>query len=257
MREYAFTIEYDRGVDSVMDVFIDNPDLLATALTISVSMRGMWRVDRIVGPSEAFEALDAVFTHPEYCNECLGEHPDCDVEWKYEVVTETENSRTVYAYQTNPGYCHSVPFLATERFGDGLLFDAQRRGDTYEWRVLMPDEHQVGDLFDALRDDLGDGIRLTLRQVGSPTRWGESVETLADLPHEQREALETAVGMGYYSTPREAAVGDVADELGIPRSTLRYRLRRAEAWLMETFVAKHSLLEHSGREMSVVEGKAD
>lgn len=253
MREYAFTVEYDRGADPVTDVFIDHPELLATALTISVSLRGMWRVDRVAGPPDALDALDAVFTNPEYCNECLGRHPDCDVEWQYEVVAETRRSRTVYAYQTGATRCHSVPFLATKHLGDGLLFDAQRRGDTYEWRLLLPDERRVGDLFEALGDDLGEGVGLTLRQVGTPARWGEGVATLADLPHEQREALETAVGMGYYGTPRGATLGDVADELGLADSTLRYRLRRAEAWLTETFVAGHGLLDGAGSDASAVE----
>ena len=51
------------------------------------------------------------------------------------------------------------------------------------------------------------------------------------LPYEQREALETAVAAGYYETPRDVHLSDLAAEADIPESTLRYRLRRAEAWL--------------------------
>jgi predicted DNA binding protein len=60
--------------------------------------------------------------------------------------------------------------------------------------------------------------------------------TVADLPHEQREALRTAVGMGYYETPKATTVADVAEALDVPRSTLQYRLQRAEAWLARQFV---------------------
>jgi predicted DNA binding protein len=42
--------------------------------------------------------------------------------------------------------------------------------------------------------------------------------------------------MGYYRTPRAVKLAEIADRLDVPESTLRYRLRRAEAWLTTTFV---------------------
>lgn len=36
--------------------------------------------------------------------------------------------------------------------------------------------------------------------------------------------------LGYYKYPREATLEDIAAELELPLTTLRYRLRRAEAW---------------------------
>jgi predicted DNA binding protein len=42
---------------------------------------------------------------------------------------------------------------------------------------------------------------------------------------------------GYYETPRNVDVGELADHLDVPRSTLTYRLRRAEAALAERHVA--------------------
>lgn len=243
MREYVLAAEYERGADAVGDVFIDHPELVGTALNISVSSAGMWRVDRFVGPAEALDAVEAVYTDAAVCNECLGDHPDCTITGEYEVVRDSPESRTVYAYSGVGRYCHSVPFLAASTFGDGLLFDAQRRGNVYEWRVLVPGDPPIGDLFDRLRDGLPAGVSLSLGQVGTPSAWGDPMASLADLPHEQRRALETAVRLGYYATPRDASLGDVADELGLPNSTLRYRLRRAEAWLTETVVDDHALLD--------------
>lgn len=43
----------------------------------------------------------------------------------------------------------------------------------------------------------------------------------------QREALLIALERGYFSTPRETSLGDVATELGITRQAMSDRLRRA------------------------------
>jgi hypothetical protein len=40
MREYVFLLEYDHGVHPVRDAFIDNPEVVATALDISTSLNG-------------------------------------------------------------------------------------------------------------------------------------------------------------------------------------------------------------------------
>jgi hypothetical protein len=243
MREYTFTAKYGRGADAVMDVFIDYPDLLGTALNITASSAGLWRVDRLAGPSPALDAAEAVFTDKSVCNECLGEHGKCDISGEYEVVTESPTSRVLYSYADNGTYCHSVPFIAHRTFGDGLLFDAQRRANVYEWRVLMPGDPPIGDLFNELVDGLPERVFVSLSQVGTPSAWGVPTASLDDLSHEQRRALEAAVRQGYYATPRDASLGDIADQLGLPKSTLRYRLRRAEAWLTETTVVTHSLLD--------------
>lgn len=242
MREYVLTAEYEPGTDALADVFIEHPDLLGTALTVTVSSAGIWRVDRFVGPADALDAVEGVYTDESVCNECLGEHDACTVTAEYEVVREGPERRVIYGYSEGGRYCHSVPFHAGRAFGNGLSFDAQRRGNVYEWRVLVPGDPPIGDLFDSLRDGLPDGISLSLSQVGTPSSWGTPTASLSDLAHEQRRALETAVGLGYYETPRRADLGDVADELGLAKSTLRYRLRRAEAWLTETVVAEHDLL---------------
>lgn len=256
MREFTFTVEYDRGADPLADLFAEHPSALATAVTVSVSTRGLWRVDHVSGPPPALSAIRDLLTDPDYCNEC-GTHPDCTAEPVHEVVAERDGSFTLYSYHAEVGYCHSVPYFAATTLGDGLLFDAQRRGDRYEWRVLAPDGAPVGELYDALRDGLPEGQTVSLRQVGTPTRWGEHVTTIADLPYEQRTALETAVSMGYYETPRDASLADLAEALGVAQSTLRYRLRRAEAWLTTNVVERNAMLPGSAANDSDLPADAD
>jgi predicted DNA binding protein len=236
MREFAFTLSYERGVDPVMDVFIDHESLVSKAVSISVWPGGLWRVDRLSGDREALDAVGDAYLDATVCNECAAPHGDCDAVRTYEVIDEGSGGETVYSYHEEVSYCHSIPFLAASRLGPGLLFDSQRRGDRHEWRVLMRDDRGVGDLYDAIDAGLPAGVSMSLRGLTTPERWGERTATVADLPPEQRRAIETAVGMGYYRTPRDATLAAIAARLDVPESTLRYRLRRAEAWLTATFV---------------------
>ncbi|WP_438267350.1 helix-turn-helix domain-containing protein [Halomarina litorea] len=234
MREFVFAARYERGADSLMDVFISYPDLVGRALRIAGSSAGLWRVDRLVGPEDALNEVERVMTDHSVCNECLGEHPGCTIEGEYEVVAEGDESRLVYAYTSGGRYCHSIPFFTTQTVGNGALFDARRRENVYEWRVLLPGETKGGEIFDQLQDGLPKGVDISLSQVGSPSAWPSADLSQKNLPSDQRRAIEAAVECGYYGTPREASLGDVAAALDLPKSTLRYRLRRAEEWLTNT-----------------------
>ncbi|WP_254538085.1 helix-turn-helix domain-containing protein [Halomarina litorea] len=234
MREFVFTVEYDAGVDRLADAFIDHPDAMGASLACCVTARNMWRLDRLTGSPAALDAVEACFLDGR-CNECIG-HEDCGATCQYEVLRRTPGSLTVYTFRPEVEHCHSIPYLATSHLGDGLLFETTRTGDRYEWRVLLRDGDSVGGLYDALQSDLRPGVRLNLTHLGTPDHWCERAVTVADLPAEQREALIAAVDGGYYRTPREATVADLADSLGVPRSTLQYRLQRAEAWLARAFV---------------------
>lgn len=233
MHEYVFTAEYEQGADPLTDVFIAHPQLVGTALRVSVSSAGLWRVDRYSGPEPALERLLDVVTDPAVCNECLGEHPACTVRGEHEVVQDDAERRLVYSYADEGRDCHSVPYAAGRTLGDGVLFDAHRRGNVYEWRVLVPGEAGAGDLFDRLQDGLPEGVTVSLTEAGSPSGPRGLRADPVGLSPDQREAIETAVALGYYGTPREASLREVADALDLPKSTLRYRLRRAERRLTD------------------------
>ena len=50
MREFAFTITYERGADHLMDVFIDHPGLYARTVSCHATEDTMWRLDEVTGP---------------------------------------------------------------------------------------------------------------------------------------------------------------------------------------------------------------
>lgn len=236
MRELVFTVEFEPGTDPVMDVFDEHPRARGRMVASAVTLENSWRLDRITGPEAALDRLEEVFLDPDRCNECLDGREECGATREYEVLEREATSRIVYTYLVEPGYCHSIPPLATEHLGFGVLFDAVRRGLTYEWRLLMPAEDGTGDLHDALEGGLRDGVSLSVRRLSRPTHWFDRFVATDDLAFEQREALEAAVDGGYYETPREATLTELADRLGLARSTFRYRLRRAEAWLVDRYL---------------------
>ncbi|MFB6281890.1 MAG: helix-turn-helix domain-containing protein [Haloferacaceae archaeon] len=53
----------------------------------------------------------------------------------------------------------------------------------------------------------------------------------------QREILTRAVDLGYYDTPRECTLTELADALGVAKSTASERLHRAEEKAIKSFVA--------------------
>ena len=237
MREFIFTIDYERGVDPLMDVFIDHPDAHSRSIACNVTDDGMWRLERVAGPEAALERLDEVFEGPVQCTECIGTR-DCATEWHYEVIAAESGRRTVYSYRSEAGDCHSIPRLAIEHVGQGVLCETERRGSRCEWRLLLCSDDGVNDLFGALESELRPGLTVEFRQLGEPAYWADEAVTLAELPPEQQAAVEAAVEHGYYRTPRDISLSDLAETLDVSRSTLQYRLQRAEAWIVRSFVTQ-------------------
>ena len=241
MREYVFLLEYDYGVHPVRDVFIDHPDVVAGTLDISISHDTGWRVERVTGPEQALDELESVY-FDEHTDDRTSLSPACDSTLEYhetldyQVLEREPTARTIYRHETDMSYCRSLGYLALKSLGDGLTFDATQRGSYYEWRVLVPTERDIDAFHRTLREELPAGVSLTVRRVGTPERWlhAKQPRSETELSFEQREAIETARRMGHYNHPREASLEDIAAELDLPLTTLRYRLHRAEAWATAT-----------------------
>ncbi|MFC7074735.1 helix-turn-helix domain-containing protein [Halovenus rubra] len=64
----------------------------------------------------------------------------------------------------------------------------------------------------------------------------ETTEVFADLTDRQREVLETALELGYYETPREATLKDIAAELGVDHGTAGNHIQRIESKVFSKYV---------------------
>lgn len=91
-----------------------------------------------------------------------------------------------------------------------------------------------GERLRAALDDLPERISTTVLQIGEYD-WRQNVFA-PDLTERQFSAVTVAVEEGYYASPRETTVGDVAAELDCAPSTAAEHLRKAESAVMSTFM---------------------
>lgn len=86
------------------------------------------------------------------------------------------------------------------------------------------------DRLSALGDQFGDfGISFEVERIV------EDVELSSLLTDRQRRAIVTAVEMGYYDTPRSCSLTDVAEEMGVAKSTCSETLHRAESTIIREY----------------------
>ncbi len=76
-----------------------------------------------------------------------------------------------------------------------------------------------------------------LRTADTNASASSAIDEVSNLSPEQEAALRSAVEHGYYESPRKVDVSELAEHLDVPRSTLTYRLRRAEEHLAKEHVA--------------------
>lgn len=230
MRELLFDLDHDPEQHPLSGRLAAAPDVTVRTHTCYTEMETLCRIDELMGPPDSLSAVEEVLLDPSMGNDCLA-HERCPNEQEYEVVGRDDHRRFVYTRWDPPTTCETVPHLAEQFLGRGLVFEATRNGARETWRIVMPSDSKVGRLYDALDAVTPDVVGLRFDHLGEasllPTRHFDRRQ----LPAEQRRALEAALEHGYYETPRECSLDDIASTLDIPRSTLSYRLRRAEAQL--------------------------
>lgn len=235
MREVTFSVTFEPGASPLMDLYRQYPSLTTWSSACFTTDEAMWRIDHTKGPGEALEAFDDVYLDEDRCNECLSA-PNCDTYREYHTLNRTATSRTVYTRRYEVYRCHSIPYIVFDRVGDGVVFKARRTDGEYRWRVLYPGEYSLGQLYDDVQAELREGLDLELLRLEQSGNWTAETLAAANLSHEHQEALETAYEAGYYERPRETSVEELAADLGVPRSTLQYRLRTAEDYVVSQFV---------------------
>jgi predicted DNA binding protein len=238
MRELVFALEYAPGTNAVADILDANPETRIRSLSCHVTPRNLWRVDHVTGGRRSLDDLAETVADAEYYTDCLARR-DCEADWETQVLDRTDDALVLYSYWSRTPACTSIPHLALEHFGDGLLFQTTWVGHRYEWRIVAPDETTYRAFRRAIEREIGDTTGVTFVRVGHAE---DATPDDGDpsLPPEQDASMRAAVEHGYYRTPRGIETYELAEELGLPGSTLSYRLRRAEAQLAEAYVTDHS-----------------
>jgi predicted DNA binding protein len=241
MRELAFALEYEPGSNRVADTLAAHPDARIRSLSLHATAESLWRVDHATGTPDALDAVEEAFLNSDYYADCLAAE-DCGATQTTRVLDRTDDTLVLYSHWERTPTCDSVPHIARDHLGDGVLFETHHEGRHYTWRIIHSGDGDVTGFFDELETAVGDCARMEMlrtAETGAPT--GDADGAADGLSPEQEAALRAAVEHGYYESPREVDVGDLATHLDVPRSTLTYRLRRAEEHLAKGYVSGEQL----------------
>ncbi|WP_160135632.1 helix-turn-helix domain-containing protein [Halococcus salsus] len=241
MRELVFALEYEPKCNRVADTLADHPDAWIRSLSLHATENRLWRVDHATGTPDALADIEDAFLNSDYYADCLATE-DCDATQTTQILDQTDDTLVLYSYWERTPLCSSIPHIARDHLGDGLLFDTRHESRHYTWRIIHSGEGDVSAFFDELATAVGDCARTEiLRTAATSTSTNNTNDRTTQLSPEQEAALQAAVEHGYYESPREIDVGGLAEHLNVPRSTLTYRLRRAEEHLAKEHVAHENL----------------
>ncbi len=244
MRELVFELDYEPGRNPVADTLAAHKEASIRSLSCHVSADTLWRVDHIQGSPAALTDLEAAYKTADYFPDCLVTE-DCEANSETQVLDRTEDSLIIYCVWNRSDICSSVPHLALEHLGGGLLFENRQKGRQHIWRIVLAEHENIGRFTDALKAEISEigGMELLRLTEHMPGSEHETNQDSDELPPEQRRALHAAVEHGYYETPREIELTELAEKLDIPQSTLSYRLQRAESYLATHFVEADASLD--------------
>jgi len=234
MREFVFDIVYEGEGAPHQQLFDGVCTPSVTGVGGCIEADEFWRIERFEGQTEALERLDSSTLAEILPLESITE-AECNGEIHTEVLERTPEVCEVYYHLKGVRDCDTIATLAVEHVGPDVLFEIERSEDTETWAVLMESDDGVGLLYDAIQMSLRPSLRFQFGHIGQASNRRTDLFAKKNLPAEQREALVAAVEHGYYETPRQTALDDLADHLDCPRSTLSYRLRRAESKLAKAF----------------------
>jgi len=142
----------------------------------------------------------------------------------YTVISETQRRRTYRITYSDRARLIS-PFITEV---DGLMVDSRSRSDGWLVELQLPDHktlYRLGERADET------GLQFDVREIDQAEPTADSSEFTLTEP--QIEALVSAYEHGYYNEPRETSLEELGSVLGISRSAVSGRLKRASRRLIE------------------------
>jgi predicted DNA binding protein len=104
-----------------------------------------------------------------------------------------------------------------------------RGSETWEFRLRFTDNENLATFYSIVRD-LALPIQIDrVHNLSEPFGRGQQF----DLSAEQREALSLAYRRGYFASPSEVHLDELADELGISRQAISKRIRRGNEKILQ------------------------
>ncbi len=193
----------------VSDVSRSHPDVRFRVITVQVADGdGVGVVELRGDPDEVEEAVEDARDHPTTTG--------------VDVVEDTDDT-TLLQFHTQ------APLLMTAASESGAPFETPFEIQDGEgvWDVTSA-RSSLSDLSRRL-DDLG--VEYEIQHV-------RMVDEDSLLTDRQRELLDLAISEGYYDTPRESSLSEVAEEADLAKSTASETLHRAEGKIVKDYVRR-------------------
>lgn len=252
MRELTFGLAHEPGHSPLMDVFHEYPELRTESAVCSWTDGSYWRVDRANGSAEALSALDEAYLDDNTCHDCLADVGSIRNR-RIETFVNRKTQRIYYTYWEVDSRCLTVPRLAMKYFGPGTVLQSTRHDGEHWWRIIMHSDRKVGLFYDTVQAELPSEVRYVLGHLSDVRDWDHGRGDDSALSAKEEAVVEAAAELGYFETPREADQADIAASMGIPRSTVSYRLRRATSALAEAYLEGDDVNGETASEPPLVE----
>lgn len=112
---------------------------------------------------------------------------------------------------------------------DGTVLEASGN-TTWTFRLRFPDHDHLSQFYNYCTDH---GISIHIERMYTSREEGHGGYQFG-LSQEQLEAIVLALRRGYFATPKEVTLDELATELGISRQALSNRIRRANETVLQT-----------------------
>lgn len=190
MRELVFALEYEPGCNEVADTLGDHPDARIRSLSLHATEECLWRVDHATGTLDALCDIEDAFLNSDYYADCLVTE-DCDATQTTQVLDDTTDTLVLYSYWERTSLCSSIPHIARDHLGDGLLFDTRNESRHYTWRIIHSGEGDVSAFYTELASAVGDCARTEMLRTAA-TATSETDDRETEPSPEQKAALQAA-----------------------------------------------------------------
>lgn len=142
------------------------------------------------------------------------------------VIAETDAMGTI---RENDGYVTGPFYIEDGSEVWHVGFDTSRRADDALSELDRNNEYDVVERADTTLPEMGSlvqnaGAAMTL------------IEGCQDLSDTERETLEAAVSSGYFETPRDATLGNLADEFDVSKPAVSKNLRRGQRKMIQRVI---------------------
>lgn len=129
MRELVLALEYEPNCNRVADTLAEHPDAWIRSLSLHATEKRLWRVDHATGTPEALADIEDAFLNSDYYADCLATE-NCNATQDTQILDHTEDTLVLYSYWERTPLCSSIPHIARDHLGDGLLFDTHQNRET-------------------------------------------------------------------------------------------------------------------------------